>query len=429
MDRRTSEVLGALDELGEPMLDELTTLVAIPSVSGTAAENDALAHLATVFGDLGLDVDHWALDLDDLTARPDFPGVEVERAEAFGLVGRLAGRGGGRTLMFNGHVDVVPPGDPTQWPATPFTPTLSEGRLAGRGTCDMKAGLVAALWATTAIRTAGVELAGDVVVAAVLGEEDGGLGTYATLARGWTADACVIPEPTDLDLVPGNAGSLTFRLTINGLATHAARRTEGVSAIDKLVPVLSVLRRLEAERNADVDPLARRWELAYPISLGTVHGGDWASSVPDRLVAEGRLGVLLGEDLADARSALEEAVAAGCAEDPWLTDHPVGVEWWGGQFASGRLPAESDLAERVGDAHRHAGGGPHRTWIAPYGSDLRLMTSIGGVPTLQYGPGDVTLAHGPNEHVVLDDVRTCARTLAVLALDLCGSANDVSGAR
>ncbi|MBA3604635.1 MAG: ArgE/DapE family deacylase [Acidimicrobiia bacterium] len=414
-----TSVLEALDDQAEAMMAELSDLVAVPSISGSDAENEALDHLAHVFVACGLDVDHWQLDLDDLLARPDFPGVEVERREAWGLVGRLAGRGGGRHLMFNGHVDVVPPGDPAQWPAAPFVPTLTEGRLGGRGTCDMKAGLVAALWATSAIRAAGVELDGDIVLAAVLGEEDGGLGTYATLARGWRADACVIPEPTDLDIVPGNAGSLTFRLTIHGLATHAARRTEGVSAIDKLVPVLRVLRELEAGRNADVEPLARRWSLAYPISVGTVHGGDWASSVPDRVVAEGRLGVMLDEDVAVARVALEGAVAAGCAEDPWLVDHPVSVEWWGGQFASGRLPADSDLAERVGAAHHGAGGGPQRTWIAPYGSDLRLMTGIGGVPTVQYGPGDVALAHGPHEHVVLDDVRSCARTLATLAVEFC----------
>jgi len=421
MDGRMASVLAAVDGQAAMMFAQLSDLVAVPSISGSDAENEVLEHLARVFGDCGLDVDHWQLDLDDLYARPDFPGVEVERSEAWGLVGRLAGRGGGADLMFNGHVDVVPPGDLAQWPAAPFVPTLTGGRLAGRGTCDMKAGLVAAIWATNAIRTSGVELEGDIVIAAVLGEEDGGLGTFATLARGWTADACVIPEPTDLDLVPGNAGSLTFRLTIHGLATHAARRAEGVSAIDKLVPILRLLHELETSRNADIELLARRWPLAYPISIGTVHGGDWASSVPDRVVAEGRLGVLLGEDLADARAALEAAVAAGCADDPWLVDHPVTVEWWGGQFASGRLPAGSDLVERVGDAHRHAGGGPHRTWIAPYGSDLRLMTGIGGVPTLQYGPGDVTLAHGPNEHVVLADVQTCARTLAALAVAHCSN--------
>jgi acetylornithine deacetylase len=147
----------------------------------------------------------------------------------------------------------------------------------------------------------------------------------------------------------------------------------------------------------------------------------WASSVPDLLVAEGRLGVALGETVQAARRELEEAVALACAGDPWLRDHPVAVEWWGGQFAPGRLADDSDLAARVTVAHAAAGGAPQDTWGAPYGSDLRLMATA-GVPTLHYGPGDAALAHGPHESVPLDEVAAAARTLTLLALDICGTA-------
>ena len=269
------------------MVAILRQLVEIPSISGTDAENEAIAVAARIFADHGLDVDHWQIPLDEITARPDFPGVEVDRHEAWGLVGRLTGRRSGTgdapALMFNGHVDVVPPGDLQQWTTDPFDARVDDGRLFGRGSCDMKAGLVAALWATEGIRRSGVQLEGDVLLAAVLGEEDGGLGTYSTLARGWTADACVIPEPTDLDLVPANAGALTFRLVVPGRAAHASRRTEGVSPIEKFWPVFEALERLEAQRNRDPHPMAARWDIAYPLSIGTVHAGDWASSVPDVL--------------------------------------------------------------------------------------------------------------------------------------------------
>ena len=163
-----------------------------------------------------------------------------------------------------------------------------------------------------------------------------------------------------------------------------------------------------------------RWPLAYPLSIGTIHAGDSASSVPDMLVAEGRLGVALDEPMEAARADLEQAVAEACRHDPWLRDHPASVEWWGGQFASGRLPDDSDLLGRVGAAHSAVGGGPQESYTAPYGSDLRLMTGIGGVPTLQYGPGEAVQAHGPDEHVPLQQVLTTARTLALLAVDLCG---------
>jgi acetylornithine deacetylase len=402
------------------MVGEAAALVRVPSVSGTDAEHEVQAGLAAQLTEDGLEVDHWALPLDALAAHPDFPGAEVPRTEAWGLVGRLSGRGGGRSLLLEGHVDVVPPGDLDAWSEPdPFSGRVDATHLHGRGACDMKAGVVAARWAVRALLRAGAPLRGDVLLATVVGEEDGGLGSFGLLQRGWRADACVVPEPTGLDLVPACAGALTFRLRIRGRATHASRRAEGVSAIEKLGPVLAALRALEAERNADVDPLMRRWAIAYPIELGTVAAGDWASSVPDLLVAEGRLGVALDEDVGDARVALATALAEASAGDPWLRSHPVELEWWGGQFASGRLPQSSDLVDRVAACHHAVTDRDAEVWGAPYGSDLRLLTGLGGIPTLHYGPGDAALAHAPDESVPLDQIATTARTLAMLALDVC----------
>ena len=415
----------------------LARLVTVPSVVGTDAEHDIQALLAEDLRAAGLDVDHWRLPLSDLLDAPDFPGVEVERGEAWGLVGRLAGHsadsGDGRSLMLNAHVDVVPVGDPDAWSMPdPFSGRVVAGELHGRGACDMKAGLVAAMAAVAAVRRAGVPLAADLTVACVQGEEDGGLGTYALLHRGWTADACVVPEPTGLDLVTACAGALTFRLLVPGRATHASRRTEGVSAVEKLAPLLAALEQLEARRNRDVDPLMSRWPLAYPLSIGTVRAGDWASSVPDLLVAEGRLGVALDEPVEAARAALEETVADLNAADPWLRDHPVTVQWWGGQFASGRLDASSDLDARMSTAHQQArghtppprpatpGAASPATWGAPYGSDLRLLAGA-GIPTLHYGPGDAVLAHAPDERVPLRELHIATRALSLLALDVCGA--------
>ncbi len=423
MTDHAARVLDAVEALREPMLAELTALIRIPSVGGTDAENDAQNYVAGRFGESGLEVDHWQLDLADLTSRSDFPGMEVERREAWGVVGRMPGAGDGASLMLNGHVDVVPTGDANAWIDPPYAAEVRNGRMFGRGTCDMKAGVVANMFAVQAIQNAGVKLRGDLLLASVLGEEDGGLGTYATLQRGWTADACVISEPTELDIIPANSGALTFRLRVHGKATHAARRTEGTSAIEKFWPIWQAIAELEARRHKTVDPLTARWPFAHPISIGTVHCGDWPSSVPDLLVAEGRMGVALDEPVEAARSDFEAAIVYACAQDPWLHDHPVEIEWWGGQFASGRLRADSDLVQRVQSAHGVASGNqPNEVYGAPYGSDLRLLTGLGNIPTLQYGPGDAKLAHGASESVPIDEVMTTARTLALLALDVCGVA-------
>ena len=422
MSDAVARVLDAVEALRTPMVEELTDAVRIPSLGGTDAENEAQAWMAGRMAATGLDVDHWSIDLADITSRADFPGMEVDRREAWGVVGRLPGSGDGATLMLNGHIDVVPTGDPDAWFDPPYAAAVRDGRLFGRGACDMKAGLVASHFAVQAIRASGVRLRGDLVLASVLGEEDGGLGTYATIQRGWRADACVIAEPTEMDIIPANSGALTFRLRVRGAATHAARRLDGVSAIEKFLPVWHAIGELERRRHSQPDPLTARWPLAHPISIGTVQSGDWPSSVPDLLVAEGRMGVAIGEPVETARAALEEAVADACATDPWLREHPVELEWWGGQFASGRLSGDSDLIPRVQAAHQVAGGAAHDVYAAPYGSDLRLLTGLAGIPTLQYGPGDAMLAHGPAESVPLDDVFTTARTLALLALDICGVA-------
>jgi acetylornithine deacetylase len=421
----TARVLAEVDARLPETFDLLAELVRIPSVSGTDPEHEIQARLARELAETGLEVDHWRIPLDELTAEPDFPGVEVERQEAWGLVGRLPGDGSdaGGSLLLNGHVDVVPIGNPAAWSRPDaFSGQIVGDTLFGRGACDMKAGLVAALAAVQAVRRLGVPLRGDLLLACVPGEEDGGLGTYAMLRRGWRADACVVPEPTGLDLVTANAGALTFRLRVPGRASHASRRTEGVSAVEKFLPVLVALQSLEAARNADVDPLMARWPLAYPLSIGRLQAGDWASSVPDLLVAEGRFGVVLDEPMDTARAALEAAVAQACDADPRLRDHPVTVEWWGGQFASGRLPESSDLAERMAAAHLAVGGGDVQKSGAPYGSDLRLLSGLGGIPTLHYGPGDAALAHAPDESVTLTEVATATRALALLALDVCGTA-------
>jgi acetylornithine deacetylase len=423
-----ARVLDAVDDSAAEAVTFLAELVRMPSVGGSDVENEAQHHLAGVFARVGLEVDHWPLPLTELLAEPDFPGVEVERDEAWGLVGRLAGRDAGRSLMLNGHLDVVPPGDPATWTGgDPYSARLDNTLMYGRGCCDMKAGLTAALFAVRALARSGVPLGGDVLLASVQGEEDGGLGTYALIRRGWRADACVIAEPTGLDIVPATAGALTFRLRVPGQAAHAARRTSGVSALEKFWPVWHALSALEQRRNANVDPLVARWDIAYPISVGVVRGGEWASTVPDVLVAEGRLGVALDEPVAAARADLELAMAQACDTDPWLRDHPVQVEWWGGAFAPGRLPDHSDLVQRVSAAHTQVSGRPAQTWAAPFGSDLRLLTNVAGVPTLHYGPGDVVQAHACDESVSLQQVLDCTRTLALLALDLCGVQGEQRG--
>ncbi|MEP9363203.1 ArgE/DapE family deacylase [Nocardioides sp. CN2-186] len=400
------------------LVRDLVDLIAVPSVSGTDAESDIQHRLAKQLGELDLDVDLWQLDLARLTSDPAFPGWEAARSESWGLVASCGS--GEPELVLQGHVDVVPSGDLAAWRTDPFTATVQGRNVHGRGTCDMKAGVAANLAAVRAVRAAGIPLTRPYAVQLVVGEEDGGLGAFATLDRGHRGKACIITEPTSGTITTANAGALTFELRVPGVATHGSTAYAGVSALDKFLPLHAALAALEARRNAEVHPLMAEYPVAYPLSIGKVSCGDWASSVPDLLVAEGRFGVALGEDPAAARAELEEAVADAADADPWLRDHRPTVAWTGGQFASGEyVEADRALHDLVATAHADVTTGPRpRERGAPYGSDLRLYAGA-GVPTLHYGPGDVRLAHGPEESVPIDELVAVTESLVLALVRAC----------
>ncbi|MGB5935280.1 MAG: peptidase M20, partial [Ornithinimicrobium sp.] len=166
--------------------------------------------------------------------------------------------------------------------------------------------------------------------------------------------------------------------------------------------------------------LMAEYPTAYCLAVGTIRAGDWSSSVPDLLVAEGRFGVALGEKLIDAQAEFEHCVASACHNDAWLRDHPAVISWTGGEFGSGRLPAGHPLGDLVRDSHAAVTDSALlRERGAPYGSDLRLYTSV-GVPTLHYGPGDVRDAHSPREQVRISDILTVTQTLTVAAMRAVG---------
>ena len=266
----------------------------------------------------------------------------------------------------------------------------------------MKGAVVAALHALAAL--GGRAPHGEVVLLAVAAEEDGGLGTFAALERDAAFDACLIPEPTGFDVVCAQAGALTFEGTVRGVAAHAAHRLEGVSAIDRYLPVHAALAAHERALNATVEhPLMRALELPYPVLVGRVRAGEWSSTVPDRLVFEGRAPVRVGESPAAARAAVEAAVAAA-------GDGAVQVRWTGGQFASGETPADHPFARVVCAAVGAETGRDARVAGVPWGADMRLWCAR-GIPCVMAGPPGIERAHAVDERVRVHDLVTVARAI------------------
>jgi acetylornithine deacetylase len=385
---------------------DAAALVQVPSATGD--ERAVLERLAELADGLGLRADLHEHDLAALRAHPRHPGEEAARGELWGLTVTVPARdpvGAGR-LAISGHVDVVPEGT-APWRHGPWSGALEDGWLYGRGSVDMKGAVVAALHALGAVARAGGGAA-EIVLVAVGSEEDGGLGAFAALERDSAFDACVIPEPTGFDLVCAHAGALTFEGVVPGVAAHAAHRLEGVSAIDRYLPVHAALAEHERALNADVEhPLMRGLELPYPLLVGRLDAGEWASSVPDRLRFEGRAPVRVGEAVASARAGVEAAVAAACPQ--------ADVRWNGGQFAFGETDAGHPFVTLVRAALAAELGRQAAVAGVAWGADMRLWTAR-GIPTVMMGTPGIELAHAVDERVRVDDLVTLARTIVRVAM-------------
>jgi acetylornithine deacetylase len=398
-------------------------LVAIPTDRGQ--ETPAQELMAALMTEGGLSTDVWALDLDELYRHPAC-SWEIEREGALGVVGSVGGGGEGPTLVLNGHVDVVPAGDPAQWTTPPYDVDVRGGRLYGRGVLDMKGPLLAGLFAIRAVVDAGVPLSGTVRLQSVVGEEDGGLGTLASILRGHVGDAAIVMEPTELAVAPVQAGCVNFRVRVPGKAAHGAVREEGVSAFEKLFDVYRAIQTLEARRNAGAgaDPLFSRYRTPFPISIGTMRGGDWASSVPDHATMEGRLGVRPDESLEDARAELERCVEQAAEADPFLHEHPPVLSWWGGRFLPARTELDDPLVRALSAAVEGHTGRPARYEAVPFGADAGLLQHVGGTPAVLFGAGDVRLAHRPDESLEVEELVTMSRILAATIVRFCGVEGD-----
>ena len=410
----------AVDTLRSELIDFAQSLVRIPSVSGS--EQAAQRAIAAKYRALGLDTDIVPSLREELESHPAFSDDAIPFVDRLNVIAHWRGTGGGRSLILNGHMDVVPPGDVAKWTRDPWGGEIEGDRLYGRGACDMKSGLASAVFAVQALQSIGVELQGDVMLQSVIGEESGGVGTLATIVRGYRADACVIMEPMDLRIAPVQTGALTFRLTVNGKAAHACMRPRGVSAITEFLPIAAALEQFNVDRHERYrDPLFDDPSNIASLSIGTVRAGDWPSTVPDLLVAEGRFGVFPNESVAEARAAFEATVRDAASTRPWLIDNPPVVEWVEGQFEPGTTPKDAPIIERLSCSHEAVTGTPASLFGIPCGTDLRLFTRHAGIPTVLYGPGNILNAHTADEYVSLDQVVTCTKVLARTMLAWCGA--------
>ena len=397
----------------------LQRFVQTRSVTGTEGEMGRVA--AEAFRARGLRTETFWATPESMKDHLEHVGDQPSWEGRLNVVGTRKGSGGGRSILLNAHIDTVPEGDHALWSQPPFAANVVDGKVYGRGSCDMKGGLVTHLAALEVLDALGLRLKGDVTVAATVGEEDGGLGALAVVLRGHKADAAVVTEPTELQLVTACEGSLVFRITVTGRSAHAATRDEGVSALEKFLPLLADLQALEAERNSLLrHPLYDVFANKVPVNIGVVRAGNWASTVPEKLEAEVRVGFLPGEEMQAFKRMVVERLLGVAARDPWLRDHPPEITFFGGQFLAAETPSDSPLCDTLRRAHQAVTGKYLPTEGVTYGADMRHFIEFGGMPCVMYGAGDIRLAHAPDEYLPVDELLTAVTVMASFLAEWCG---------
>jgi acetylornithine deacetylase len=420
-----TRILQAVDARFAEQTDFLAALTAHPSTRG--AEAGAQDFLAGELADRGYALDRWTIDLDAIAPLPGFSPVLGPYDNAVNLVASHRARAPkGRSLILNGHIDVVPTGPLDMWDRPPFEPHVEGDRLFGRGAGDMKAGLVANIFALDALRDAGFAPAADVFLQSVVEEECTGNGALACLQRGYRADAALIPEPFSEKLVDAQVGVIWFQVHLRGLPVHVLEAGSGANAIEAAVPLISALRDLEARWNRPEARHACFAHVDHPLNLnvGKIAGGDWASSVPAWCVFDARLGIYPGQDMAAAKAEIEACLNDAAARDPFLSRNRPEVVYngflaEGYALAEDRGPAARQAVSALEGAHRTVTGSELEHFSVTATTDARFFGLYLDTPALVYGP-EASAIHGFNESVSLESTRRVTQSIALFVADWCG---------
>ncbi|MFE8702089.1 peptidase [Cytobacillus sp. FJAT-54145] len=397
----------------------LQKLVQEGSVRGN--ESKAQAIIIEKCRELGLELDMWEIGEEKLYNHPAFCSDRKDFSGNPNVVGVLRGTGGGKSLILNGHIDVVPEGDKEDWNNSPFSGYIEDGKLYGRGSTDMKGGSTSLLLAIESLIASGIQLKGDVIFQSVIEEESGGAGTLATVLRGYKADGAIIPEPTNMKLFPKQQGSMWFRITVKGKSAHGGTRYEGVNAIEKSMLVIQALQELEKMRNEKItDPLYEHIPIPIPINIGKISSGEWPSSVPDLCIIEGRMGVAPNEALKDAEKEMENCLRLLGESNAWFKEHPAKVEWFGAKWLPGDLESDHPLMTTISESYQTIKGVTPKIEASPWGTDGGILSNVGDTPVVVFGPGVTEVAHDANEYIEVDKVFECAEILSLAMMKWCG---------
>ena len=413
-------ILEAVDENFDAQLATTAAFVAIPSVRG--AEGPCQDMIGDLLRKREYEVDDWHINIDDLRDLRGFGPIEHDFSKARTVVGTYRPNSNlGKSLILQGHCDVVPAGPLDMWETPPFSPVVRDGRMYGRGACDMKSGTIAALYALDAIKAAGLRPTARIHFQSVIEEESTGVGALSTLQRGYRADACFIPEPTSGGMVRSQVGVIWFRLKVRGHPVHVLEAGSGSNAITAAYHLIHSLENLEADWNERARSDRHFKAVTHPINFnpGIIKGGDWASSVPAWCNVDCRIAILPGWSVAECQAEILRHVAAASREHRFLANNPPELEWSGFLSEGYELKDSADAEEAFARAYGPVYGGAVEDLVFTALTDTRFYGLNYGIPSLCFGASGAAM-HGFNEYVDLASLRKSTKTMALFIAEWCG---------
>ena len=413
------QLLKQIDANHDKSIKFLQQMVSIPSVTGDEAKIQKF--LADYLTKIGLEVDIWETDWEELKKHPGYIPVDRGYEGRPNIVAIWKGNGGGRSLLFNGHTDVIPVGNGEGWSDNPWSASIKNGRLYGRGSCDMKSGVASHIMAIENVIESGLKPKGDIYIDIVVDEEISGHGTLDTVIRGYKADAGISGETSGLAVQPACIGRIWFEIEIQGKPAGIQRRYEGVSGIELGYKITKAVEALEAKRVATIKhPLYPKPIDAIPCMIGAFHSGNFPSSFPATCLLKGSIATVPGEDHEGVKKSLVEHIARVSAEDPWMKDHPPKVRFVGYDAQASEIPRDHPIVQVVCKNFKEITARDPEISGRQGAADTRFLNLYGNTPTVIFGPGSTAIMHSDDEYVSINDYQTAIKVMALTICDWCG---------
>jgi len=413
------KVLEWIDRRQGYLTDFLRNLIAIPSVTGEELEIQKF--IARKLESMGLEVDLWEPDHEELKTHPAYLPSDRGYRDRPNVVGRYRGIRKGRSLLFNGHVDVIPSGPVHTWEHPPWAGDIQGDRLYGRGASDMKSGLAAMTISLEALIRLGIKPKGDVLLEYTMDEEATGNGTLACVTRGYQADAGICCETSSLHIQPACIGRIWFEILVRGKPAGIQRRWEGVNAIDKGYAVVRAVSDLEHIRINELNhPLYPDKLSSLPCMVGVFQSGSFPSAFPDTCLLKGSIATLPGEDTQQVKTRFVNYILSFSKTDPWLKDNPPEVSFRGYCGDPAEISPDHPIVLTVSEKYREVVGQEPQVTGRQGAADIRYLIKYGQTPTVIFGPGLTEQMHASNEWVDTKDLVTATKILALTIMDWCG---------